>query len=787
MSKIIKRELTKDMQANIDNYSSRVETIEDDMKAVRQMPGMYIGPKNEAGLLNMIREVFQNALDQLLDPLSPCTHLSIIYDERNNETSIEDNGSGVPFEDMVRFFTKMHTSKNYNKRQLGDYSSGLHGVGAKATNALSRYFIVESYHYSGKAKRAEFSEGQLKGKIKDIPNKELKQGTKIIFAPDNAIMGDTPLQYIVLYDLVNHILSLTPLGSTVEFTATDFNGKVTHELMVNKDGIITDLILKMTSPIIAPIILSKDTGEMMANVAFSFDSNNLEGENITAYANMCPTSTAAGNTHVKGFLAGVTYWFVDYMNKIYLNGAKSKVKATGNDIKAGLNAMISVAHLHPNFTGQAKEVFSNQDMEGFVKSMVLEGLDTWSKNNPQELQKLCKLFKEIAEIRQKSDGERIKITTKYTSNVLTGLPSKYHKPQNKTGLELIIVEGDSAGGTAKSGRDSNIQGIFPIRGKIPNVFDTPMNKLLANAEIQGIIAIIGCGYGKNFDLEKAKTKWSKIIFMADADPDGAHINSLLLRMFLVFFPGLIEAGLVFRAVPPLYGIRKNKKMIYFTDRIDYIKYMQTAFNQDNVIETVKGEKIPPSKILNVLVQNIDYTYDMDTIANRYAIDPNLIELVLISSMLKESIPKLKKSIQSKYRFMDVKKIGNATVVEGLTGTKYNTLYLNDRFIKDCESVIAYLKVETIFYKLNGIEVSLYTLMKAFEASTPKGFTRYKGLGEQNADQLAESTLLPTSDRMLLKYTTDNIKKDTEMIRMYDSDKRKILAHIDKVTRTDLLD
>lgn len=515
--------LSKEMKESIDSYGSRIKTLKDFVTAVRLRPGMYIGPISNDGFLNMMREIFQNSVDQMVDALSPCDWFSFFYDERTMEVQVQDNGSGFPFDDIIRMLTTQHTSKNFSKEK-GDFSSGLNGVGAKVVNALSSSFIVESYHYSGKAVRIEFEKGYPKTKEPvPIPNKDFKQGSKVTFIPDTEILGDLSLEWKTVYRLIKHIMSLTPIGCRMEFTAIDINGKRFSETIINKDGIITDLIMKVKHPIIKPIVVSMNDGIRKIDCAFCYDSGDeINGpedvENVTSFSNFCPTK---GGTHIDGCIDGITRWFTQYMNNIYLANQKSKVKLkiVSADIKSGLNIMISAAHLEPVFTGQAKEILSNSDMLGFCKEIVMKGLDDWSKANPQDLAKLSRFFKDIAEVRQKSEASKAKIVTKYQQNVLTGLPSKYIRPLGKEHVELIIVEGDSAKGTVELGRDPQTQGIFPIRGKIINAFKTTKANFFANEEVQGITRIIlGTDYKRNFDPIK-DTKVEKVIFMTDADVD----------------------------------------------------------------------------------------------------------------------------------------------------------------------------------------------------------------------------------------------------------------------------
>lgn len=507
--------LTTEQMKNVDSYDKDITHIEGTINAIRKLPGMYIGPVGFQGTINMFREIFQNSVDQMLFEKSPCNYISVLFDERDTKFIISDNGLGIPFLKCVEVFSESHVSKNFKEKKPGDYSAGINGIGAKATNALSEYFDVCSYRYDGTCKHVLFKKGVLK-KEEIIKNPEKLQGTRTEFTPDHSIMGDTPVEPSMVYTLVRDTLSLLPIGATIDYTSINKRGKTYHEKMVNEDGIATNILGKCASMLVSPIIIKNDNGHMKLECAFTFDQQDLGGEDVTAYANMCPTSSSALNTHVTGTLDGIATWFGNYINKIYLTEReKNKIKVVPNDVKMGLKIMISAWHLEPQFTGQAKEVLSNQDFKPFAKETIMNGLDGWAKAKPQDLLKVCKFLKDIALARIKADTEKVKITAKYATSATTGLPAKYVKPSTKdpNKIELFIVEGDSALGSARSARNVETQGIFPIRGKILNVFQASPQKIAANNEVMAITQILGAGYGKHFDISKLKV--SKVIFMTD--------------------------------------------------------------------------------------------------------------------------------------------------------------------------------------------------------------------------------------------------------------------------------
>ena len=500
--------LTQEMIDNIQHYGEEIKTLATFVEAVRQNPGYHLGSKGNKGLKNMAREIWQNSFDELDKPSSPCTWVKISFDERTYGFSCEDNGRGIPFGEILRIFTNPNTSSNYEKKP-GEYSSGLHGVGAKVTNAMSHRFIIESYKFTGEARRVEFTEGYPwdKGEVK-IKNPNKKQGTYIYFEPSVDALGEISITWQDVYSWLMNIVPLSKIGATVYFKAIDKTGKEHTGTIVNEDGIMTYLINDVETPLVAPIVLSRDTGYMKMDIAFTWDTSETATDHIIAFANKCPTIFG---THIDGFEAGVTSFFVNYMNKVYLASMKkNKVSVIKNDVKSGLKAIVTVSHLKPIFDGQSKEKLSNDDMFPFVKDTTLELLEAWSKNNSKDLATICKYLKDIADVRTSADKQRVRLTDKYNKSKLTGLPAKYVAPKGKKNRELFITEGDSAAGLIKNYRLNETQGYFPIRGKLPNAFRTTKEKFLSNAEVAGIIQIIGGGYGRNFDI--SKVKWDKIIF-----------------------------------------------------------------------------------------------------------------------------------------------------------------------------------------------------------------------------------------------------------------------------------
>lgn len=762
-----KKELSLEERAK--NYGSEIQQISDFVAQVRQTPDVFIGKvKENAAFITMTREIFQNSIDEILKGNAFSPVIKVQYDERNHQVTVSDNGRGIPHGKIGVIFGESHTSSNYVKEPY-KYSAGKNGCGGSTTNALSSKFTVDSY-VLGKAVHVEFIEGHIwdKGEQKINCPKDA-QGSIISFIPNEQVIGEVTSTWKDIYDLLAMITPSAPIGTVVQYTAIDKRGVKHNETIENKDGIITYLINMTQQPFIAPIIISNDDGTRKMDVAFTYDTSVENGdEAIISLNNTCPTD---GGTHVLGCLDGITRYFRDYMNKIYLaNNKNNKLTCTVGDIRQGLKLAVSTFHLKALYNGQAKELLDNDDMKPFCSQTIMDGLNVWAQSHSGDLQKLCKYFKEVIEMRLRQDKEKVKLSNKFEASSLTGLPAKYLKPNGTRNLELIIVEGDSAFGSARLSRDPNCQGIFPVRGKVPNAFEKTLIEMLSNPEIAGILHILDSGYGKRFDISKCK--FIKVIIMADADPDGAHIRTLLLRFLFMYCRPLIEAGRVFAALPPLYGIPERGGYRFFTDMVDFVKYIQKSFSQSFEVKTAKGKIMTQKEVTRLLYNNADYVSEMNKVANTYAIDPLLLEDILINRDLPFS--KFSNTLKKKYRFLDCGQNGNIVTVKGVCYEKYHEIFITDQLFAECRNVIPFLEGSDPSYRLNDSVASLYMVMSQFNKFIPNRLDRFKGLGEMDPDMLGVSTLRPDGNRLLVQYTVDKFEKELEEMRYINSNKDLLL-------------
>ena len=762
------------------NKQKDIKVIQDSVEAVRKLPDVYIGALGNHGYLNMYREILQNSLDEIIKGNTLDKNIIVSFDARNHTCIIEDNGQGIKLDMLAPVFSVLHSSSNYDKIEgSGDYSSGKNGMGATITNFLSKFFVVESYRMDGTAARVEFNEGKLSNKGTEIiPCPPGKHGLITSFAPAD-MMGEITVTDEDIEKLTWSICHLCTIGTRITYNAINPLGQKRSVIIENTNGISALMQGICNRPVFNPIYYTEDNGTMKVEILFSYDVSNMDDPIILGFANMCPTTAG---THIDGFLDGIVRYFRKYMNEIYLANNK-KLQVNAQDIKTGLRAVISVFHIKSIFTGQSKEVFSKEDMKPYIMNATLKALDNWATNNPTDLQKISKYLKEVCEIRSKSDNEKIKMSDKYTSSAVTGYPAKYKKPNCNRNFELWITEGDSATSCMENNRNKDIQGLMPIRGKIINAFTTPTKVYFENTEVAALFRVMGYnGYSKKFDPEKFRPE--KVVIATDADADGKHIECLLFGMFLRYLPFCLESGRIFVANPPLYGVDLGKgKMKFFADNVDYIEYVQTNFCKDNVVSNLKGTPYSKKEIVKILYNNIDYTRLINHISSIYAIDPYLLEFILYNRDL--SFNKFKQAVEKKYKFVTVTNEDGTTMIRGLVGSAYQTVFFNQRLINNCSELINLINRSENYYLINGVKSTIYELMLAFKTFEPKNLTRYKGLGEMPPKLLGESTVIPGMGRILKQYTINDVKKELQLITELQSDKAAFIKGIN-IKREDIV-
>lgn len=782
---------SKEMISNIKNYENEIITLEDFVTIVRKKPGMYLGPLGDRGLIQMYREILQNSIDEMVKLKSPCNEIFIEFNENTYEFKIRDNGRGIPFNKMETMFTTQHTSSNYEK-ELGEYSSGTHGIGAKVVNALSEYFNVYSYILN-KGKKLSLIDGKLNN-INDIKKPEFSQGTVIEFQPKLDILGKLSITSLDIRYVTGVLFTITPKSdiNRIHIKCINKDGTSSIESYENKDGVAKKIKDICKNPLLDNSIeFTYDTGEMKAIVVLNYDMGAKSSDNkILAFANMTPTSKG---THIDGFKDGFVKFLRKYINKVYLT-PKSKTKIERDDILYTMRGVISAFHLDPILVGQDKDELSNVEMKKFVSDLITSSMEQWSIKNPKQINRLCKYIKDISVMRSKMLAESIKISTKYKTSVFSkGLPDRYVPPRKRKGddLELYIVEGNSAGGSVKTNMENN-QGLFPIKGKLPNCLAKSKTQFLNNTEISGIIRILGYNPATVLkDCDPKKCKFAKVIILTDADPDGAHIRNLIVLFFSMYLRPLLQAGILHFGTPPLYGhsksySNKNKgKFKYFIDKKDYQTYSANLFIKNNTITDNNNKKLSNDELIEIFNKNIDYVYYLLELRNNISVNPFLLESIILN--IDKSYSIFKKVIEKEYRFIKVDNINNKIVIDGEFDKRRQFIVIDDRFISLSQNILNLIKNvngNDIYYYFNNERISLFKLMMLLENSKPDSIERYKGLGEMNAKQLYESTL-NVKHRTLVQYKSDNLDKDIEEIFRLDNNKKLISDKIQSINRYDL--
>ena len=569
-------------------YGADEIQILEGLEAVRKRPGMYIGSTSSRGLHHLVYEIVDNAVDEALAGFCDTIHVTINPD---NSVTVTDNGRGIPvginhksgLPAVEVVFTVLHAGGKFGG---GGYkvSGGLHGVGASVVNALSVWLEVEICH-EGKVYRQRYERGKVAKKLEVIGECEPgKTGTKVTFLPDGEIFETTIFDYSILQQRFREMAFLT---KGLKIVLRDERPQEPIEKTFHYEGGIKEFVEylnRSTTPLYEQIIYCEG---IVNNVSVEVAMQHNDSYNENSYGFVNNITTPEGGTHIVGFRNALTKTFNDYARKNKLL-KDNEPNLTGEDIREGLTAIISVKIEDPQFEGQTKQKLGNSEARGAVDNVVSEQLQIFLEQNPQVAK--VTVEKSVMAQRAREAARKARDLTRRKS-ALDGmsLPVKLAdcSDKNPEKCEIYIVEGDSAGGSAKTARDRATQAILPLRGKILNVEKARLDRIYGNAEIKAMITAFGTGIHEDFDI--SKLRYHKIIIMTDADVDGAHISTPLLTFMYRFMPDLIKEGYVYLAQPPLYKLERNKKVwyAYSDEELDSI-LQEVGRDNNNKIQRYKG-------------------------------------------------------------------------------------------------------------------------------------------------------------------------------------------------------
>lgn len=560
------------------DYSASDIQVLKGMEHVRKRPAMYIGDVSSRGLHHLVYEVVDNAIDEALAGFCDRIILTI---GKDGTITVEDNGRGIPTgmhptegkSALEVVMTQLNAGGKFN-RDTYKVSGGLHGVGVSVVNALSEWLEVTVYR-DGKVFYQKYKRGEPVAAVKEIGKVKEKTGTKVTFLADNEIFKATIFKFETLESRLRELAYLNKdLIIIIKDERTD------KEVEFKYKGGIVDFVKYLDedekSITAKPIYVSGDREHIIMEVAFSY--NESYNDNIYTFVNNI--NTHEGGTHLEGFKAALTRTLNNFASKNNLIKS-DKITLTGDDFREGLTCVVSVKVPEPQFEGQTKTKLGNSEVKGIVQSLVGEQLGNFLEENPAIGKRIIEKCLRAAEAREAARKAR-ELTRRKNALDIGGLPGKLAdcSISDPAQCEIYLVEGDSAGGSAKQGRDRRFQAILPLKGKILNVEKARINKILENEQIRDIITALGAGIGNSDNFDTNKVRYGKIILMCDADIDGSHIRTLLLTFFYRHMKEVIDMGMLYIAQPPLYKVKKGKQEFYAYDEAE----------RDSILKSLKVDK-----------------------------------------------------------------------------------------------------------------------------------------------------------------------------------------------------
>ncbi|MBR5599599.1 MAG: DNA topoisomerase (ATP-hydrolyzing) subunit B [Alphaproteobacteria bacterium] len=785
MADLTEEEIVKSEQ----EYNADSIKVLKGLDAVRKRPGMYIGDTDDgSGLHHMIYEVLDNAIDEAL--AGYCDKTEVILNPDGSAT-IRDNGRGMPVdlhkEEGVSaaevIMTELHSGGKFDNNSY-KVSGGLHGVGVSVVNALSTWLKLKIWR-NDKQYEALFNNGNVVEHIHVTADTPGKHGTEVSFLPSPETFTQTEFSYDTLERAIREKAFL---NSGVYLKLIDNRGVEAKETVFHYEGGLKAFVTH----------LNKAKAPLHDNIiGFSGQDNDIEvevsmqwteayNESMLCFTNNIPQKD--GGTHLAGFRGALTRTINNYIQE---NGLlkKDKTAITGDDMREGLTSVLSVKVPDPKFSSQTKDKLVSSEVRPVVESVMGEKLKEWLDEHPQEAKVIVGKIVEAATAREAARKAR-ELTRRKGVLDISSLPGKLADCQEKDPAlsEVFIVEGDSAGGSAKQGRDRKNQAIMPLRGKILNVERARFDKMLNSAEIGTIITALGTGIGRD-DFNADKCRYHKIVIMTDADVDGAHIRTLLLTFFYRQMPELIERGYVYIAQPPLYKAKRGNSVIYLKDDREMEDYLVNGGCEEAYLETSDGERIMGQDLVNYVESTkkarnlisllsikapehiveqmaISGLFDKEVLNNREILEPKLANLVA-------RLDNLEAEYDRGWKF-EILENGNISFYRTLRGVKEDHIVgasvldsAEARMLNSMKEFLAKNFQNTLKLVAKGggeiVVAGPVTLVDAVMAQGKKGISiqRYKGLGEMNPEQLWETTLDPEA-RSLLQVKIDQLEEADEV-------------------------
>ncbi len=798
--------MTKEKEARPEYTASSITVLEG-LQAVRERPGMYIGDTQSNGLHQLAYEVLDNCIDEAL--AGYCHRVLFTLNEDGSAT-IEDDGRGIPIgkheqeskkqgrdvSALEVVMTILHAGGKFDKETY-KVSGGLHGVGVSCVNALSKAMHVE-VSKEGTLYGMDFARGKVKKPLYKMGKTERK-GTKVTFTPDDQIFSVTMFDYATL---VNRLRELAFLTKGIEIVFRDERTDEREPVVFNYEGGIASFVsyLNENKTVLfdQPIHIAGSKELHSGPVEFEVAMQWNDGYNESIYSYVNNIATKYGGTHVSGFSSALTRVLNQYIREHNLI-KNAKVSLTGDDMREGLTAVLSVKVANPQFEGQTKQKLGNSEIASAVQQIVGEEFATFLAENPQVSRTIVE--KALLAAQAREAAKRARELTRKTALETNRLPGKLSDCQERdpAQCEIYIVEGDSAGGSAKMGRDRRFQAILPIKGKILNVEKARLQKILQNEEVRTMVSAFGCGIGKdNFDIDKLR--YHRIIIMTDADVDGSHIRTLLLTFFYRHMPALIENNFVYIAQPPLYRVARKKVVRYIHSERDMDEYLLSLSVSDVSLKLASLSEVLEKDEVNFLLQLVlEIEHFVSSIERKgmpfreflkarneegelpqASVHFDGKERLVYST---EELTTLKTEDEAKQRRENDAQLAAMSDDERAASEHtpfhpkpltFVELYDPDKFQKMREKLTElHLSLDQYLIasgKLLDIvddkeqATPIYTLKELIDILRENGrkgleIQRYKGLGEMNADQLWETTMDP-AERTLLKVTlSDAVEAD----------------------------